>query len=112
MGTETKFCPTLPSINQKTAHMQRFACVSITGTMHSTPTADLEAILMLPPLGIYNEGEATQATYRLNCAGEFTRARFSHSEVFEKITKKKKNISSGPKGQDCYYYCFSKKVFS
>jgi hypothetical protein len=41
---------------------------------------------MLPPLCIYIEGEARQATYRLNCSGEFTRARFGHLEVFEKIT--------------------------
>jgi hypothetical protein len=44
--------------------------------MHSTPNAALEVI----------EGEARQATYRLNFSGEFTRARFGHSEVFEKIT--------------------------
>jgi hypothetical protein len=41
---------------------------------------------MLPPLGVYIEGEARQATYRLNCSGEFTRARFGHSKVFEKMT--------------------------
>jgi hypothetical protein len=54
--------------------------------MHSTPTVALEVILMLPRLGIYIEGEARQATYRLNCSGEFIRARFGHSEVFEKMT--------------------------
>jgi hypothetical protein len=54
--------------------------------MHSTPTTALEVILMSPPLGIYIEEEARQATYRLNCSGEFTRARFCHSEVFEKMT--------------------------
>jgi hypothetical protein len=27
-----------------------------------------------------------EATYRLNCSGEFTGARFDHSEVFEKMT--------------------------
>jgi hypothetical protein len=41
---------------------------------------------MLSPLGIYIEREARQATYRLNCSGEFTRERFGHSEVFEKMT--------------------------
>jgi hypothetical protein len=41
---------------------------------------------MLPHLGIYIEGQARQVTYRLNCSGEFTRARFGHSEVFEKMT--------------------------
>jgi hypothetical protein len=72
-------------VNRKTVHLQRLACISITGSMHSTPPAALEVILMLPPLGIYIEEEARQATYRLNCSGEFTRARFGHLEVFEKI---------------------------
>jgi hypothetical protein len=43
-------------INRKTALLQRLACVSIIGSMHSTPNAALEVILMLPPLGIYIEG--------------------------------------------------------
>jgi hypothetical protein len=43
---------------------------------------------MLPPLSIYIEGEARQVTYRLNCSGEFARARFDHLEVFEKMTNK------------------------
>jgi hypothetical protein len=54
--------------------------------MHSTPAAALEVILMLPPLGIYIKREARQATSRLNCYEEFTRAKFGHSEVFEKMT--------------------------
>jgi hypothetical protein len=74
------------SVNRKTAHLQRLVCINITGSMHSTKTAALEVILMLPFLGIYIEGEARQATYRLNCSGEFTRARFGHLEVFEKMT--------------------------
>jgi hypothetical protein len=60
--------------------------ISITETMHSTPTAALEVILMLPPLGIYIKGEARQAIYRLNCFEEFIRARIGHLEVFEKLT--------------------------
>jgi hypothetical protein len=51
-----------------------------------TSTAALEVLLILPLLGIYIEKEARQATYILNCSGEFTRARFGHSEVFEKMT--------------------------
>jgi hypothetical protein len=43
-------------------------------------------ILMLPPLRIYIEGEARQATHKLICSREFSRARFGHSEVFGKIT--------------------------
>jgi hypothetical protein len=85
--TETKVCPldihfggewwwkkgAQISKNRKTGHLQRLACVSITGSMHSTPTAALEVILML-------QEEAGQGTYRLNCSGEFTRARFGHSD--------------------------------
>jgi hypothetical protein len=48
---------------------------------------------MLPPLdGIYIEGEAKQANYRLNCSGEFTRARFGHWEVFEKMTDERLSL--------------------
>jgi hypothetical protein len=72
--------------SQITAHLQRLACLSITGSMHSTSTAALEVILMLPPLGIYIEGEVRHATYWLNCSGEFTRARLRHSKFFEKMT--------------------------
>jgi hypothetical protein len=98
MGTETEGCvldlhfggerkkASQISVNRKTTHLQRLACVSITGSMHSTPTAALEVILMLPPHGIYIEEEAKQATYRLNCSGELNRARFDHSKVFEKMT--------------------------
>jgi hypothetical protein len=53
------------SVSQKTAHLQRLACVNVTGSMHSTPTAALEVVLMLPPLGIYIEGEASQVIYKL-----------------------------------------------
>jgi hypothetical protein len=74
------------SKNSTPATVQRLACVSIIGSIHSTSTAALEVILMLPPLGIYIQGEARQAIYRLNCSGEFTRARFGHSEVFKKMT--------------------------
>jgi hypothetical protein len=73
--------------------------------MHYTPTAALEVILMLPPLGIYIEGEASQATYRLNCSGEFTRARLA----IRRYSKKWKNDL---RGQNRSYYCLWKGVFS
>jgi hypothetical protein len=120
MGTGTKFCEMdiqlsvethfdlrcLVSIETgRTAHLQRCACVS----MHSTPTAALEVILMLPPLGIYIEGEATQATYRLNCSGEFTRARFGNSEVFEKMTKEWPSLLA-PKDKIVPIIAFGKRL--
>jgi hypothetical protein len=50
------------SVNRKTAHLQRLACVSISGSMHSTPTAALEFILMLPPLGILRKRQGRRLT--------------------------------------------------
>jgi hypothetical protein len=85
LGGETLRCLTVVE-KSVTAHLHRLACISIPGSMHSTSTVALEVILMLPPLGIYIEREARQATYRLNCSGEFIRARFGHSEVFKKMT--------------------------
>jgi hypothetical protein len=54
--------------------------------MCSTPTAAPEAILMLPSLDIYIEGETKQVTYWLNCSGECFRAILGHSKVFEQMT--------------------------
>jgi hypothetical protein len=56
--------------------------------MHSTPTAALEVILMLPPIDIYIEEEVGQATYRLNCSGElrlFVNVREHRTHFFFKI---------------------------
>jgi hypothetical protein len=61
--------------------------------MRSTPTA-LKVILLLSSLGIYIEGEARQATYRLNVLEFSTRGRFDHSEVFEKMTNEPQGTKS------------------
>lgn len=45
--------------------IQRQACLSVTGAMSTTPTAALEAILSLPPLHIFIQGEARAVNYRL-----------------------------------------------
>jgi hypothetical protein len=96
------------SVNRKTAHLQRLAYVNITESMHSTPTAALEVILIWSPLGIYIEEEARQATYRLNCSGKFTRARFGHSDVFDKMTNEWP-ISSGPRGKLVPMFAFERR---
>jgi hypothetical protein len=77
--------------------------------MHSTPIADLEVILMVPPLGIYIKGEARQVRYRLKCSGD-------SSKIWSFGGFRKDDwwvaISSGPRGQNRSYYCFWKGVFS
>ena len=46
---------------QKLGHVQRLACLSITGCVRSTPTAALEVLLYLPPLHLVVEQFAMAA---------------------------------------------------
>jgi hypothetical protein len=54
--------------NTKTqlGRIQRMACLAITGTMKSTPTAAMELLLNLTPLNLLIMAEATMALYRLH----------------------------------------------
>jgi hypothetical protein len=63
---------------------------------------------MLPPLGIYIEGEARQATYILNCSREF----ILEQDLAIRKFSKRVVLYFGPKGQDCSYYCFWKKLLA
>ncbi len=54
-----------PRVKQKTAgkqldHIQRFACIFITGAVRTTPTSALEIIVGLIPLSIYIKQQAKQ----------------------------------------------------
>lgn len=48
------------------SHIQRKACIAITGAWKSTPTAALEAMLNLPPLHIHIQTEAISALSRIH----------------------------------------------
>ena len=73
------------SVNRKIGSLQRLACMCVTGSMRSTPTSALEALLMLPPLSIFIEKESRQAAYRLKCIGKLNRVTVGHSEIFSKV---------------------------
>lgn len=49
----------------KLNHLQRVACLAITGAMSTTPQMALEALLMLPKLEKYIEAEAKNSAFRL-----------------------------------------------
>lgn len=50
--------------------LQRLACTIITGAIKSTPTASMEAMLNLTPLGTFIEREAHRTMYRLTILGD------------------------------------------
>jgi len=49
----------------KLGRIQRMACLAITGSMKSTPTAAMEMLLNLTPLDLIILAEARMALYRL-----------------------------------------------
>jgi hypothetical protein len=54
------------TVQRQLCHLQRMACMSITGAMITTPTAALEVILNLRPLHIEVEAEARKTALRLH----------------------------------------------
>ena len=55
----------LASCVTKLTHIQRMACLSVTGAMNTTPTAAMENMLYLPPLDIFIEEVALATMLRL-----------------------------------------------
>jgi hypothetical protein len=69
----------LKNAQKRFSHLQRMACLGITGDMRSTPTSALEVMLMVPPLHLFIKQEVKQAANRLLGNG--------HSEVLIKMTE-------------------------
>jgi hypothetical protein len=68
------------------SHLQRMACLRITGGMRSTPTSALEVMLMLMPSHLFIKEEARQAANRLLGNGYSNMPNFGHSEVLIRMT--------------------------
>jgi ribonuclease HI len=78
---------TQQTVNRKIGSLQRLACLCVTGSMRSTPTSALEALLSLPPLSIFIEKESRQAAYRLKCIGKINRTSIGHSVILSRMTE-------------------------
>ena len=61
--------------------VQRLAALCIMGVLRSTPTADLELGLSLPPIDLFAENCAEKWAGRLLAAGEFTYRTFGNSSI-------------------------------
>ena len=71
-------------IQSKLNHLQRMACLGITGAVRTTPTAAMEVMLNLPPLHILLEKYARSTTYKL-----FVSKYYSHFLESESIIWKR-----------------------
>jgi len=55
----------LSTVSKQLAHMQRIACLYITGAIRTAPTAALELVIGITPVMVYVEQEAMAACLRL-----------------------------------------------
>ena len=53
------------TVEKQLEHVQRLACLYITGAMHTTPTIALQMIIGLTPLDVYIKQEAMLSCFRL-----------------------------------------------
>lgn len=74
------------STRMKLNHLQRVACLNMTGAMSTTPQAALDVLLQLPRLEDFIEAEAMKTAYRLQPnSGQSCRG--SHIDSLGNITK-------------------------
>ena len=55
----------LNTVRKQLEHLQRLACLYITGAKRTAPTAALELIIGIPPLAVYIKKEAMASCFRL-----------------------------------------------
>lgn len=84
----------LSTVQKQLSHLQRMACLSMTGTMRSTPTAGLEAILCMAPLHILCEGQARKTALRLNLENSWNsrHENVGHSTLWLDMVKQNRNF--------------------
>ena len=81
-------------IRKAVTKVQRAACLLVTGSLRSTPTAAMEVLLGLPPVDIYLQGEAVRQATRLKMEGNWSespmlkREKWSHLHYCEETAKK------------------------
>lgn len=102
-----------PRTNLSTAQkdlekLQRFACVAITGSMRTSPTAALQVMLGLPPLHLVVREEAALATFRLEVSGTLSNdSRIKHTRLKEDAIKQQPMMAS-PNDRTLKTHCFQK----
>jgi len=68
--------------SRKLEHLQRLACLLITGALRTTPTKALEIIVDLLPLPIYIVQTAMLACLRLRASHQWVYAHCGHSRIY------------------------------
>lgn len=79
-GTETAYT------QNKLSHIQRVACLAITGAMSTTPQDAMEALLSLPKLHVYIKAEAKNTAHRLrDCITNLQLETAEHTNILKEL---------------------------
>ncbi|KAJ8711943.1 hypothetical protein PYW08_008897 [Mythimna loreyi] len=85
----------LSTAQKELEKLQRLACVAITSSMRTTPTAALQAMLGLPPLHLIVQEEAALAAFRLSISGTLNKdSRIKHIRIMEDAIKRQPMMAS------------------
>ena len=69
------------TVDKQLEHVQRIACLYITGAIRTTPTSALEVITGLTPLAIFLKQEAMTACFRLRMNKQWKHIPFGHARI-------------------------------
>lgn len=75
----------LSTVIKQLEHLQRLACLAITGAMRTTPTAAIELLVGIPPLQVVTHQAAMAACYRLYAAGQWINSGIGHMSIRRKM---------------------------
>ena len=70
---------------QHLGRVQRLACLSITGALHTTPTIAMEVLLAMPPLHIHIKMEAMATAYRLHLVSQWKKGSKGHRRIWQQL---------------------------
>jgi len=72
---------TYRTVSKQLEHLQRLACLYISGAVRTTPTSALEVIIGITPLPVYVKQEAMAACNRLRSAAQWVSTNCGHTIV-------------------------------
>ena len=77
------------TVDKQLEHVQRIACLYITGAIRTTPTSALEVITGLTPLPIFLKQEAMTACFRLKMNKQWKNIYFGHARINRELEDKR-----------------------
>jgi len=75
------------TVSKEPEHLQRLACLYISGAVRTTPTAALEIIFGITPLPVYVKQKAMSACNRLKLAAQWVSTNCGHTLIHSYLSQ-------------------------